>query len=94
MPILSAMILAFGAAVLLALALIATQSIHGRFTLDAHAGVQKLHRRPTSRVGGLTLAAGAAAGAFALQGEAAVLAMATFAASLPAFLSGLLEDVT
>lgn len=94
MPFLLSLMLAFSASLLLAVLITTTQSIHGRFTHDGHAGVQKLHRRPTPRVGGLTLAAGAAAGAFALQGEAAALAAAIFAASLPAFLSGLLEDVT
>lgn len=94
MPFLPSLMLAFSASLLLAVLITTTQSIHGRYTLDGHAGVQKLHRRPTPRVGGLTLAAGAAAGAFALQGEAAALAAAIFAASLPAFLSGLMEDVT
>jgi UDP-N-acetylmuramyl pentapeptide phosphotransferase/UDP-N-acetylglucosamine-1-phosphate transferase len=94
MPLLPTLIFAFAASLLLALFITATQSLHGRYTLDGHAGVQKLHRRPTPRVGGLALAAGAAAGASTLQGEAAALATAFFAASVPAFLSGLLEDVT
>lgn len=71
-----------------------TQRLHGRLTLDSAAGVQKLHRRPTLRVGGLGVAMGAGLGAMALRDEAAALAAPVLLAALPAFAAGLAEDLT
>jgi UDP-N-acetylmuramyl pentapeptide phosphotransferase/UDP-N-acetylglucosamine-1-phosphate transferase len=56
--------------------------------------VQKLHSHPTPRVGGLALAAGCVAGSAVLAPEAAAFAAVLHAAALPAFMSGLLEDLT
>lgn len=94
MTIFTASLLAFVASLGLALFIVATQSLHGRFTLDSQRGVQKLHRTPTPRVGGLTLAAGCAAGGAALPLDATTFSLALYAAAMPAFLSGLLEDLT
>ena len=38
---------------LFCLALVATRGWHGRFTDDRLAGVQKFHKAPTPRIGGL-----------------------------------------
>ena len=47
---------ACGLSLLLCLPLVATRRWHGRFTNDATRGVQKFHRVPTPRIGGLALA--------------------------------------
>lgn len=90
----TASLIAFCTSLTLSGLIIATKSLHGRFTLDSDRGVQKLHRRPTPRVGGVTLAAGCMAGGWALTEEAAIFSAALYAASIPAFMSGLLEDLT
>ena len=38
--------------------LVATLPWHGRFSLDAEQGIQRAHRTPTARIGGLGIAAG------------------------------------
>jgi UDP-N-acetylmuramyl pentapeptide phosphotransferase/UDP-N-acetylglucosamine-1-phosphate transferase len=94
MPLLTAAFIAFAAALLLSILIVTTQTLHGRFSLDVQQGVQKLHARPTPRIGGLTLAAGCAAGGAALPIDASSLMAALYGAAIPAFLSGLLEDLT
>ncbi len=75
------------------------EHLHGRFSHDAvESGPQKAHVVPTPRVGGVLVLAGVAAGWMTLAAafpvpygrELALLLLC----SLPAFLGGLLEDVT
>jgi UDP-N-acetylmuramyl pentapeptide phosphotransferase/UDP-N-acetylglucosamine-1-phosphate transferase len=67
---------------------------HGRYTMDLHQGIQKFHTLPTSRIGGVALFA-AMLVAFLLAGDATGgLLGLMILASLPAFLAGLIEDVT
>ncbi|HSF64651.1 MAG TPA: glycosyltransferase [Paracoccaceae bacterium] len=94
MTLVAASLLAFLSSLILSLLIVLTQSVHGRFTLDGHLGVQKVHRHPTPRVGGLTLAGGCVAGGLVLPIEAAAFSTALYAAAMPAFLSGLMEDLT
>ena len=76
------------------LALVLTQRWHGRFSMDGSCGVQKFHTRPTPRVGGVGILLGLlAAYALAAQDVQAILGPLLLA-SLPAFVFGLLEDVT
>jgi UDP-N-acetylmuramyl pentapeptide phosphotransferase/UDP-N-acetylglucosamine-1-phosphate transferase len=89
-----ALVLAFAASLLTAVVLVVTQRLHGRFTLDGVAGVQKLHKAPTPRVGGLALAAGWIAGGLALPPESAALWGLIGAAAALAFAAGLAEDLT
>lgn len=63
---LSGAIISFSAGICAALLLVATQPWHGRLTSDPQRGVQKLHKVPTPRVGGLVVLIGALAGAWAL----------------------------
>lgn len=77
-----------------ALALILTQRFHGHLTEDNHPGVQKLHKAPTPRVGGLALLPGALVGAMLLSPEAWALSWMLMLSALPAFLFGLAEDIT
>lgn len=78
----------------LSLLLVLTRRRHGRLTDDPPQGIQKLHHRPTPRVGGVALFAGLAAGAWVAGGEAGRLAALLGLVALPAFAAGLAEDLT
>lgn len=75
-------------------AIAATKNWHGHLTLDSHAGVQKFHTCPAPRVGGIGLYAGLAVCWLMAAGPLANLLGVMLVASLPAFVAGLLEDVT
>lgn len=89
-----AFFMALGASLLTALAILSTQNIHGHLTLDGHVGVQKLHKLPTPRIGGVALVAGALVGGFSLPSDAQELWWPICLASLPALIFGLAEDLT
>ncbi|OHX14987.1 MraY family glycosyltransferase [Chromobacterium sphagni] len=79
-----------------AMFLIHFSHLHERFTLDHDlGGVQKFHALPVPRVGGLPLAAGLLAGcgvlAWSLDEGRALL---FFWVGVPAFIAGLVEDMT
>lgn len=84
--------------------IIATQRWHGRFSLDSDTGgVQKVHKKSVPRTGGIALCAGVLAAAcfdaFAATTTAAGTQAGTrmfmlLIASIPAFFSGVLEDLT
>jgi UDP-N-acetylmuramyl pentapeptide phosphotransferase/UDP-N-acetylglucosamine-1-phosphate transferase len=90
LPYLSVFGVAFGVSV----ALVVTQSWHGRFSLDSMVGVQKFHTEATPRIGGVAIALGlAVAWLLAAPGVRAVLGPMLLAGSL-AFAFGLVEDLT
>jgi UDP-N-acetylmuramyl pentapeptide phosphotransferase/UDP-N-acetylglucosamine-1-phosphate transferase len=75
----------------------------GRFSdigLDLHAGVQKFHARPTSRLGGIAIVLGLGAALLVQSAFSAVEAELTFwlaaflLACAPVFLGGIIEDLT
>lgn len=74
--------------------IIITETLHGHATLDNHAGVQKLHKTPTPRVGGVALFAGAVIGGLYLPVDAQWLWWMVCLSALPAFVFGFLEDLT
>jgi UDP-N-acetylmuramyl pentapeptide phosphotransferase/UDP-N-acetylglucosamine-1-phosphate transferase len=76
------------------LALIATQRWHGRFTHDGLDGVQKFHRTPTPRIGGLGVAAGYLVVWPLLPAPIRPIWALIGAAGLPALAAGLGEDLT
>lgn len=86
------------ASLLLGWLLVRFEGLHAHLSHDhAASGPQKFHSRPTPRIGGLPVAAGfGTALAIALAGGliAPPLAVAFTLATLPAFLSGLVEDLT
>jgi UDP-N-acetylmuramyl pentapeptide phosphotransferase/UDP-N-acetylglucosamine-1-phosphate transferase len=94
--LLTALLTSFGVSALLVL----TQRWHGRLSLDHDLdGAQKFHEVPVPRVGGLGLMAGLLAGAwvYSLQAPtsgAGIQIEVLAACGLPAFLFGLLEDMT
>lgn len=80
----------FGASILI----VCTKHLHGHLTLDSHAGVQKLHKVPTPRVGGVALLFGAITGGIYLPSEVLLLWSMICIAVSPAFVFGLIEDIT
>jgi UDP-N-acetylmuramyl pentapeptide phosphotransferase/UDP-N-acetylglucosamine-1-phosphate transferase len=81
-------------ALLVSIVLVLSTHLHGKHSLDSDAGVQKFHTRPTPRIGGLALMAGFLAAWPFLEGEARGLWGLIGIAGLPAFASGLAEDIT
>ena len=102
--LLVALVVSFSVCILI----IATQRWHGRFSLDSDTGgVQKVHIKSVPRTGGVALCAGVLAAAcfdaFATTTTATATAAGTQAgagmfmlliASIPAFFSGVMEDLT
>ncbi|MDR2326065.1 MAG: glycosyltransferase [Acidovorax sp.] len=81
------------------LLLVLTKNWHGGFSMDSTDGVQKMHTSPTPRIGGIGIAVGVLAGfAASSHGIAAAEKRAILStillAGIPAFIFGLLEDVT
>ncbi|KDB08733.1 glycosyl transferase family 4 [Burkholderia sp. lig30] len=72
--------------------------LHEKFSVDSDlAGVQKFHARPVPRVGGIGILAGVIASALLLIGRYPTIAgsvLGLVACGAPAFLSGLVEDLT
>lgn len=88
----------FGTALIGCLGLVLTQRWHGFLSLDHDLhGVQKIHRRPVPRVGGLAVFSALLVGGLGALWINEPLAPQIFVlllCSLPAFLAGLLEDFT
>lgn len=88
------MLVSFGIAFLIVVLLVLTRRLHGRYSLDSQAGVQKLHTAPTPRIGGIAIMAGFLCAGIALpEGERTLWAQLSIAA-IPAFAAGLAEDMT
>ena len=82
-----------------AILLVWTKDLHGKFSMDSTYGVQKSHTAPTPRIGGVAIAFGVLVGyAASSQDPAAAEKRAILAsiilAGIPAFVFGLLEDLT
>lgn len=87
----------------LALSLVLTARLHGHLTFDhAEQGVQKVHTLPVPRIGGVAVAGALLAGGFLVSGTEtgnerddfdSLFGMIMLAA-IPAFIAGLLEDIT
>ncbi|RYF25564.1 MAG: hypothetical protein EOO23_08940, partial [Comamonadaceae bacterium] len=77
-----------------ALLLVLTRGLHGRFSMDSASGIQKVHTDPTPRIGGVAIMLGVIAGYFfATDGQKRLLGPLILAGAL-AFAFGLLEDLT
>ena len=87
------------ASFLTCLLLVGTKKWHGAFSMDSSTGVQKFHTAPTPRIAGIALVVGVLAGyAFSSHSPAAAekrqILSAILMAGMPAFIFGLLEDIT
>lgn len=86
--------LVFTVTLLAAIGLVLTQRWHGRFSHDNSFGVQNHHTEPTPRIGGIAIALGlSVAWSLTSQVQRALLGPMLLAC-IPAFIYGLLEDVT
>ena len=78
----------------LGVVLVLTKHYHGRFSLDSSEGIQKFHKAPTPRVGGVAIALGYFAAWGLMEGGAKDLFGIIGLAGLPALAFGLAEDIT
>lgn len=83
----------FLAGLAVCLLVVATQSLHGRLTLDGDEGVQKFHTRPTPRVGGLGFIAALGVAVWFSTAEVGRILLLLLVAGLPAFVAGFAEDL-
>lgn len=98
--LLVALVVSFSVCILI----IATQRWHGRFSLDSDTGgVQKVHKKSVPRMGGIALCAGVLAAAWFdghvttttdADAQAGARMVMLLIAAIPAFFSGVLEDLT
>lgn len=91
--------IAAAASFLVCLLLIGTKKWHGAFSMDSSTGVQKFHTAPTPRIAGIALVAGVIAGYAASShspaaAEKRYILSSILMAGMPAFIFGLLEDIT
>lgn len=79
--------------------LVSTKKWHGNFSMDSSVGVQKMHTSPTPRIGGIAIAVGVLVGFSASShgvaaAEKRMILSSILLAGIPAFLFGILEDIT
>lgn len=87
-------LIVFSVSLAVGLLLVSTKRWHGRFSFDHTEGVQKFHTVPTPRIGGIAIFCAVATGWFVSTGAQRELLSPLMIASVPAFVFGLLEDVT
>lgn len=80
--------------VLATVGLVATKKLHGRLSLDHGVGVQNHHKEPTPRIGGVAIALGLASAWLLAAPDVRAVLGPMLLAGIPAFLFGLLEDLT
>ena len=85
---------AFTVSFVVTVLLVLTQRWHGRFSMDGVQGVQKQHKKPTPRIGGVAIVAGVLAAWLVARPERRQFLGPLLVAGLPAFVFGLLEDLT
>lgn len=85
---------ACGVSLVVCALLIRTERWHGRYSHDGLEGVQKFHRNPTPRIGGVAIAAAYALSWPVLPETLQELWAAIGIAGIPAFAAGLGEDLT
>lgn len=84
---------------IVAVLLVWTKDWHGKFSMDFTDGVQKFHTAPTPRIGGVAIAIGVIIGYAAssrdpVAAEKRAILAGIILAGIPAFVFGLLEDLT
>jgi UDP-N-acetylmuramyl pentapeptide phosphotransferase/UDP-N-acetylglucosamine-1-phosphate transferase len=90
----SSYLIVFTATALAAIGLVITQHWHGRFSHDNSFGVQNHHTEPTPRVGGIAILLGLVCAWLLASKDVRTLLGPMLLAGVPAFVFGLLEDVT
>lgn len=83
-----------GVVSLVCVLLVFTQPYHAHLTLDSTFGVQKFHEAPTPRIGGVAIFIGLALAVLLVPRSVRALLLPMVVAAIPAFVSGLSEDMT
>lgn len=81
-------------ALLVGTALVLSKNVHGQWTNDHRHGVQRAHRDPTPRIGGIALLIGLMAAFAYAAPDVRALLKPMIISCLPAFFFGLAEDLT
>ena len=87
-------LMAGGVSLAVAVLLVLTQHWHGHWSMDSTQGVQKFHTSPTPRVGGIAIAVAMLAGCVFAHPDRQSLLWPLMLAGTPAFVFGLMEDLT
>ncbi len=74
--------------------LVLTKSWHGALTMDHTEGVQKFHTAPTPRVGGIPIVLGLIVAWGKAPADIQAMMTPILIAGMPAFIFGVLEDIT
>ena len=94
MPELNSAGVAFLASFLLCFAIVLTKPLHGAFSMDTTDGIQKFHTNPTPRIGGIPIVLALIMAWSKSTAEIQTLLAPILFAGMPAFLSGVAEDLT
>lgn len=86
-------VLVFAITLLASAMLVATRHWHGHYSIDSEFGIQKIHRRPTPRVGGAAVAMGMLVAWAVADAPVRALLGPMLLAAIPAFVFGLTEDL-
>lgn len=92
-------LIALAASLTTCVLLVLTKKWHGSLTMDTTTGLQKFHTAPTPRIAGIAIVTGVLAGYAASShgiagAEKRAILGAILMAGMPAFIFGLLEDIT
>lgn len=87
-------LIVFTVTALAAIGLVITQHWHGHLSHDTARGVQNHHTEPTPRVGGIAILLGLVCAGLLSSKEVRTLLGPMLLAGVPAFVFGLLEDIT
>ena len=93
-PALNAAAWGMAASFALCVLLVLTQRWHGALTMDHMEGIQKFHTTPTPRIGGVPIVIGLVAAWGKAPEDVKHMITPILIAGLPAFIFGVLEDVT
>jgi UDP-N-acetylmuramyl pentapeptide phosphotransferase/UDP-N-acetylglucosamine-1-phosphate transferase len=93
-PALHAAAWGMAASFTLCVLLVLTKRWHGALTMDHVEGVQKFHTEPTPRIGGVPIVLGLVVASIKAPADIQALITPILFAGLPAFIFGLLEDIT
>lgn len=74
--------------------IVLTQHLHSQHTMDTVHGIQKVHVLPTPRVGGIAIIVGLMVSWYFATGPMRQLIGPVLIASVPAFVSGTVEDIS
>jgi UDP-N-acetylmuramyl pentapeptide phosphotransferase/UDP-N-acetylglucosamine-1-phosphate transferase len=80
--------------VLLCIAVVLTKRWHGAFSMDTTNGIQKFHKNPTPRIGGIPIFLALILTWCKSTGDVQTIIGSILFAGIPAFLFGIAEDLT